>query len=180
MPKPPTEEELDLVLSALGPFHTCSSLSVGDAALAPLKTFLRKDALGLEEQSLARTDVVCDRNNQSVRAYLTLVCGEIETKDGPKLGDGISYKYESYPAIKLARLLVDSRLRGKSVGKQLADFAVGLIKSEICPRVGCRFVVVDAKRGSIGFYEKQGFSMLDTETNKRRERPLMFIELHKA
>lgn len=62
----------------------------------------------------------------------------------------------------------------------MVDFAVGTAKDVICPAVGCRFVVVDAKKQSIGFYEKCGFTLLDTDDNRSRQSPVMFLDLHKV
>jgi hypothetical protein len=50
----------------------------------------------------------------------------------------------------------------------------------LCPAVGCRFVIVDSKKSSVGFYEKQGFTLIDTKENRGRSEPVMFIDLHKA
>ena len=47
------------------------------------------------------------------------------------------------------------------------------------PYVGCRFLVVDAKRDSIIFYQKAGFTLLNTASNQRDEHPLMFFDLYK-
>lgn len=47
------------------------------------------------------------------------------------------------------------------------------------PHVGCRFLVVDAKRDSVGFYQKSGFILLNTDSNYVDEHPLMFFDLHK-
>ena len=66
------------------------------------------------------------------------------------------------------------------MGCTLVDFAVGTAKEKICPAVGCRFLVVDSKPGSIKFYENRGFTMLGTEENKNRRQPLLFLDLHKA
>ncbi len=45
------------------------------------------------------------------------------------------------------------------------------------PTAGCRFVILDAKSKSISFYQKIGFRLLDTEANKTKEMPLMFLDL---
>ena len=50
------------------------------------------------------------------------------------------FRYQDYPAIKLARLSVDASLQGKGIGSQLVDFVIGL--------------VVVAKPTSVSFYER--------------------------
>lgn len=113
-------------------------------------------------------------------AYVTLVCGQIELKD-PELGDGIEYRYDHFPAVKIARLASDSRLRRQGVGKALVDFSLGIVRTQICPYVGCRFVVVDAKQTAVKFYAKRcGFTLLDTAENRSLDSPLLFLDLYKV
>jgi hypothetical protein len=61
----------------------------------------------------------------------------------------------------------------------LVDYALALIKNRIMPLAGCRFVVVDANQPAIEFYKKQGFTLVDTETNRANKCPLMFLDLSK-
>lgn len=157
---------------------------MGDAAFAPLKVFVQKHALVYERQSLARTygafDLAC---NDKLLGYITLVCGEVVTgvDDDPLVaGDGLSFRYRQYPAVKIARLAVDRRVRGAGVGSGLVNLAVGIAKESIAPNVGCRFVMVDSKQPSIRFYAGVGFTMLDTAVNRRRDEPVMFIDLSKV
>ena len=111
---------------------------------------------------------------------MTLVCGEIVAEDGvPTLGD-LDYRYSSYPAVKIARLAIDQKFQGQKLGRKLVQFSLGVVKDSICPRVGCRFVVVDAKKESVGFYQKEGFTLLETRTNSERPEPIMFIDLKRV
>jgi len=43
--------------------------------------------------------------------------------------------------------------------------------------VGCRFLILNAKPDSIGFYVKQGFTLLETEENKKTETPIMWLDI---
>ncbi len=115
-------------------------------------------------------------------AYLTLVCGEIVLEGDKQLLDepDLHYDYKSYPALKIARLAVDIGHRDKDYGELLVELAVGTAKDVICPVVGCRFVTVDSKKSALGFYLKQGFTLLDTPENIKRSEPVLFIDLFKA
>ena len=117
-----------------------------------------------------------------VVAYVTLVCGEI-TAERDDLADfvGADFRYEHYPAMKIARLAVTKQYRSADYkfGRKLVDFSLGRSK-EVADIAGCRFVVVDAKTPSIGFYEKCGFRSLDTPENLGRSEPLMFVDLKKV
>lgn len=147
-----------------------------------LKTFARRDARKYESASLARTYVVLERPNDTRIAYITLACSEVTSNDKLVQGDGLHFPFDTYPAIKIARLLVDERYRGNghSIGRRLVNFAQGVAREDICPAVGCRFVVVDAKQESIGFYEKCGFTLIDTAENRQRPAPVMYLDLHRS
>jgi GNAT superfamily N-acetyltransferase len=112
---------------------------------------------------------------------MTLVCGEIEVQGNhPHIDDeGVDFRYPTFPAVKIARLAVDARYRGLGLGEGLVSFGLGLVKDQICPRVGCRFVVVDSKHESVNFYLNQGFTLLDTPANHARSEPIMFIDMRK-
>jgi len=94
---------------------------------------------------------------------------------GPKFG------YEHCPAVKIARLAVDSRFSKRGIGKLLVEFSLGIVLDEVCPRVGCRFVVADAKKDAVEYYaDKCGFTLLDTDENRARDAPIMFVDLLKT
>lgn len=138
----------DFELRLLNPDDQVNRFSSGDAQFQPLKTFLKRDSKKYFEQLLASTNILVESN--VVRAYVTLVCGEITAeKDTNELVEA-EFRYEHYPAVKIARLAVDSRYRKLGFGQQLADFAVGRAL-EIAGISGCRFVAVDAKKPTVGF-----------------------------
>ncbi len=85
--------------------------------------------------------------------------------------------YEFLPAVKIARLAVDSRYRGSGIGSTLVAYAIALIQDNIAENVGCRFIVTDAKSEAVSFYEKHGFVLLDSEGNQSTEHQLMFLDL---
>lgn len=59
------------------------------------------------------------------------------------------------------------------------DLTVALAADHIGNSVGCRFLIADAKASAIRFYEVQGFTLLDTEENRNRTEPVMFLDLNK-
>lgn len=156
----------------------CNALSLGDEALVPLKTFLRKEAKRLHRDHLARTFVLVEAGHSRVLAYITLVCTHLAVQqfDAPAPVDG--FRYADYPAVKLARLAVDNGLQGQGVGAQLVDFAIALTLENIVPHVGCRFLVVDAKPNSVGFYERKGFTRVG-KANQEDGLTTLFVDLHR-
>lgn len=175
-------EELNIVVKQIEPGDRLTGLSLGDAAFTPLKIFLQKHAQKYESQSLARTYAAFRSDTDKVAGYITLVCGEVVVDEGDDAlahDPDLKYPYNHYPAVKIARLAVDKTLAGAGLGRALVNLALGQSKRIVCPAVGCRFVMVDSKKQAVKFYEKCGFTLLNTVTNKQREEPVMFMDLNK-
>ncbi|WP_286872720.1 GNAT family N-acetyltransferase [Pantoea sp. UBA5035] len=179
----------DLQILPLNQFHTHKRFSSGTEEFQPLKTFLQQDALLFQDGCIAQTYVVIDDNMRTdksqaqesfaykILGYITLTCSQVNLKEYD-LGDcARAERYEFLPAVKIARLAVDSKIRGGGIGSMLFGFALLMALDDIRPMVGCRFLITDAKRGAIDFYHKQGMELLDTEENQAAEHPIMFIDL---
>lgn len=149
------------------------SLSLGSTEFTPLKTFLARESKRLQLEHLARTLVAVEPGGTRVFAYATLVCASVAVEkfaEGHRL-DG--YRYDDYPAVKLARLAVDRSLRRRGVGTSLLRILIGQATESIMPVCGCRFVVVEAKPGSVAFYLQQAFRELGEIEGKT----LMYLDL---
>ncbi|ESQ84993.1 GNAT family N-acetyltransferase [Asticcacaulis benevestitus] len=157
-----------------------TKISSGDADFAPLSQFLKKDAKRFERESLSRTYVAIHESTGNIASYITLVCSEVKSDPQLMPDGGVNFRYPHFPAIKIARLLTDQKFRGRGLGEGLIDFAVGRAKEVICPTIGCRFIMVDSKQKSVTFYQKCGFTLIDTPENKALATPVLFIDLHKA
>ncbi len=157
----------------------------GSEEFAPLKTFLQKQAYDFHVANIARTYVAVRSGAKTgdpdiVIAFIALVCSEVDIRNGYSVEDcPYANRYESLPAIKIARLAVDQRYRGQGIGPTLVSMAIALAMDVVSPNVGCRFIVTDAKEGAINFYQREGFTLLDTEENRVAETPVMFIDLMK-
>lgn len=159
--------------------------AMGDQAFQPLKTFLQNQALDFQNSLIAQTYVVVKNSdkNQNIRkvvGYITLTCSEIDLQDFYDVEDcPQANRYDVLPAVKIARLAVDKNYREYGIGKMLIQFAVSLCVNVIIEQVGCRFLITDSKEDSITFYERCGFTVLDTESNRNSEHPIMFVDLKK-
>ena len=83
------------------------------------------------------------------------------------------------PVLRLARLAVDERARGRGAAQALLRFVFALAH-RTAATVGCLGVVVDAKPDAIGFYEKLDFIPLEVTAGELGDRPQpqpMFLEL---
>ena len=146
----------------------------------PLQHFIRRDARKSAKAHLTQTYVAKLTANNHVIGYVSMMCAEVKLAKSYSIHDKPGAdKYEFQPAVRIARLAVcDGWRRHKlRVGPQLLDIALAVILSNIQPYAGCRFIVLDAKRKSISFYERNGFRLLDTPTNRAATSPLMFLDL---
>lgn len=169
-----------LQLRALDPDDGCRALSLGDEVFTPLKTFLAREAKKLHKENLAKTFVLVIEGQRKVQAYITLLCTHVTVQQfsAPLNVEG-GFKYKDYPALKVARLAVNRALQGSGAGSALVDFAIGLAVDHIMPNAGCRFLVLDAKSESTGFYEKKGFTKMGAVADGGVEHTAMFMDLHK-
>ena len=113
------EQTLDIEIRPTQPGDRLTGLSLGDPDHVPLKTYLRRHALAHHTANLAKTyGVFLTDDPTKLIAYVTLVCGEIETEEqvGEKIGDDLQYRYAHCPAVKIARLAVDRRHGGLGIG----------------------------------------------------------------
>ncbi|WP_159309054.1 GNAT family N-acetyltransferase [Spiribacter roseus] len=154
------------------------ALSLGEAEFAPLKAFLRNEAFTFHRENVARTYVAVDAGG-SVRGYVTLICSQIQVSQEqhrPEV-DNRRIRYDSFPSIKVARLAIDKRYRGSGLGRQFLDLALAIALGDVMPVVGCRFLVGYAKRPSVEFYLKYGFTPIQ-ESHEDQGNPVLFLDLH--
>jgi GNAT superfamily N-acetyltransferase len=169
--------ESNFYIRKLSPLDKVQSFKAGSDLFVPLKTFLQKQAKSFQNASIAQTYVAVI-DDQTVIGFVTLICSEIDLQDGYDVIDcSQANHYQFLPAVKIARLAVDSRYRGLGVGSILVDYAIALIIDQIAENVGCRFVVTDAKSEAVDFYQKQGFVLLDSADNHQNQYSLMFLDL---
>jgi predicted GNAT family N-acyltransferase len=146
-----------------------------------LGAYLQRSCLSFHNQNIAKTYVTVDESQPEPRriwAYITILMSEIKNENAQPEGFGQEYRY-AYPAVKIARLAVDLKAQGRHLGCDLVSYCIALVKREIMPRVGCRFLTLDANKPAIAFYQKQGFELVDTPTNQALDNPIMFLDLQK-
>jgi GNAT superfamily N-acetyltransferase len=125
-----------------------------------LDTWLHHHAFQAERSKSARTYVLCLESN--VIAYYSLVVGEIPNATVSRLTKGLSR--HAVPIIKLARLAIDSRYKGRGLGRLLLMDALQRAL-QVSIIIGARAVVVDPlDQEADSFYKRFGFEMLDQKT----------------
>jgi predicted GNAT family N-acyltransferase len=155
-----------------------SRFKLADEADRPLVNFLRRTALKSSKANLTQTYVIKNDGQPNVIAYITLMCAEVALAKTYQIPDkaGADH-YDFQPAIRIARLAVADTERGNGYGRTLVELAIDIALYQIQPVAGCRFLILDAKKKSIIFYENLGFRLLDTAANRTAETPLMFMDL---
>ncbi|MDY0387784.1 MAG: GNAT family N-acetyltransferase [Methanolobus sp.] len=128
-----------------------------------LNDFLKNDALGNQEQLISKT-YVC-YYQKDFAGYFTLTTDTMKVKyiDDSDCVDG--FPYSRYPAVKIARLATDKRFEGRGIGSYMLFAAIGLAQ-RVADLTGCRYITVDSKPESIGFYTKYGFKIVKTSLKK--------------
>ena len=157
-----------------------TKLSLGDSAHAPLKIFLKKNAFDFHQCQIAKTYVLIKSGSSQIWGYITLVNSEISLNCEQRPPEPIgAARYDTFPAVKIARLAVDKRLQRNGFGRMMLEWAVSHVRISIMPHVGCRFIVVDTKDSSFSFYQRAGFVLLNTQASVASEYPVMFFDLAK-
>ena len=72
-------------------------------------------------------------------------------------------RHKGYPAVKIGRLGVAEDMRRHGLGSIILDFIKAYFVNH--QRTGCRFLTVDAYIQSINFYEKNGFTRMNSDTS---------------
>lgn len=172
------------LIRRLEPSDSTAGFKGGDAAAQPLKSFFQNQAQEFHQHSIAKTYVAQGSTGDAIGkllGFVTLIASEIDIRGGYVVDDPArANRYASLPAVKLARLAVDSRFRRCRIGEALVDFSLAVVVENVAPHVGCRFLVTDAKQPAVAFYEEMGFTLLDTDDNRARENPVMFVDLLKC
>lgn len=85
-------------------------------------------------------------------------------------------KVESIPALMIGRFAVQKQWRGKGIGRFMMRHIVGLAL-EMQQYQGLRLLVLNAKPGSVRFYQRMGFDFTDDRAEKNKRNKTMFLDL---
>ena len=83
---------------------------------------------------------------------------------------------KSYPAVKIGRLAVSKKFANMGIGTMIIDIIKELYENISLQNAGCRFIIVDAYKNALSFYEKNGFRYL-TENDKNDATRIMYFDL---
>lgn len=152
-----------------------------DCGDCDLNEFLLKDAQLYEEEFLAHTYVIVNENE--IVAYFSVLADKVSRSLVPKnvwrkLGKKIPHEkhFNSYPALKIARLAVNKRYRGQEIGTNIIQ-SIAHRSAQSSEFMACRFLTVDAYKTARQFYLKNDFVPLINEEDSNSNTIPMYMDL---
>lgn len=120
---------------------------------AQMNEFVKKYALEEQSKNLSVTYLVYHMGD--LVSYVTLCADSIKLSNDEKKEELLSHR-EAYPAIKITRIAVDAKYRGRGFGELMIEFV-----REHCryfgDEIGIRFITVDSFPARESFYNHMGF-----------------------
>ncbi|MCL2186788.1 MAG: GNAT family N-acetyltransferase [Treponema sp.] len=146
-----------------------------DCSLDEYNNYLLKDALRSRNDHIALTWLLVDCKTEKIAAYMSLIMDAIKLSFTEKELHNLNYPFRTIPAMKIAKLAVDSNYsqKYKGIGTFMLEtaerFALAC-NEEYC---AARFLTVDADiehdEGILAFYQKNGFIPNSELINKNRK-----------
>lgn len=144
-------------VESLGPGHDRSSFRCGEQAL---DRYLRTQAGQDSRRRISNCFVVVESASGTIAAYYTLSSASIPMVDLPEEESRKLPRYPVVPAVRIGRLAVDERFRGRGLGAGiLVDAAARVTAADAASYM----LLVDAKdERAAAFYMHFGFRPLVT------------------
>jgi len=146
-----------------------------------LNNFLMEDAKNYSADLMAVTYLFIDKQKQQTVAYFSLLNDKVAYDPQQKgFWNRINRlipnnkRRRSYPSAKIGRLAVAKGYEREGLGSQILEYVKYFMVTE--PKLGCRFLTVDAYAKATDFYRKnkfEYFTVLDTLDKTR----LMYFDL---
>jgi len=146
-----------------------------DCSIAEYNDYLNTDALRSWKDHIALTLLLREKETKSISAYMSLIADAIKISVSEKELHNLEYPFKTIPAMKIAKLAVDSMSQEKYKG--IGSFMIHIAKSFAisCNKryMACRFLTVDAdiehNAKVLDFYKKNGFLVNEELYNKNRK-----------
>lgn len=142
----------------------------GDSALNDYIRFQAKD-----QQLEGAASVYLAFFDTQIVGFLSLNMSSIEISNIGKGHHPSHTPYRYYPSLMIGRLAVEVKFQGREIGRMLCLYAIATAV-RLREEVGCQFVILNAKRPSIAFYERCGFKLAENQPKGRRE-PFMYFKI---
>lgn len=122
-----------------------------------------------------------DKTTKEILAYFSLSNDKVSISDFESKTEFNRFRkhkfvnekrLRSYPAIKIGRLAISSKVQHQSIGTYLLEFIEDYFI--IDNKSGCRFVTVDAYVDAMPFYIKNNYQFLNNDDEDKRTRVMYF------
>jgi len=148
--------------------------------------YLFQDALRSQNDHVALTWLLRERDTGIIIAYMSLIADAIKLSASEKEIHNLDYPFKTIPAMKIAKLAVSNTVHKKYRGLGTYMISNALAIARTCNRqlFACRFITVDAdiehNESVIKFYEKNGFfPNAEMNNNKRTKTISMRKDIYK-
>ena len=171
----------DFKVEPMTSLKACGSF---DCGIPEYNDYLFQDALRSLDDHIALTWLLSERSTGKTAAYMALIMDAIKLSGAEKELHNLNYPFRTIPAMKIAKLAVDSNFskKYKGVGTFMIDYAKRFAwdcNSKYC---AARFLTADADvehdSGVIAFYAKNGFVPNTELGNKNRKTISMRKDLY--
>jgi len=101
-------------------------------------------------------------SKEAIAAYISFSITNIEGSDAKSYLDvpiGLNYPI---PALKITKLLTSDKYTHLGIATRLL-FLADILGFLLSNQIGCKAIVVDAKKEAVSFYERNGFNILNSE-----------------
>jgi hypothetical protein len=137
--------------------------------------YLFQDAIRSLNDHIAKTWLLRDKKTREIVAYMSLIMDAIKLSFTEKELHNLDYPFKTIPAMKIAKLAVDTGFseKFKGIGSFMINAAMGKVIGCNDDYCAARFLTVDADiehdNGVLAFYKKNGFVPNAEPGNKNRK-----------
>jgi len=146
-----------------------------NCSITEYNDYLEKDAIRSLKDHIALTWLLVDCKNDKIAAYMSLIMDSIKLSFTEKELHNLNYPFRTIPAMKIAKLAVDSNFlrKYKGIGTFMLETAERFALACNDDYCAARFLTVDADiehdEGVLAFYKKNGFIPNSELFNKNRK-----------
>lgn len=162
------------VLNRLSP---SAKLDTFSCSIGEYNLYLEQEALKSQDDMIAVTYLLQERNGGASAAYMSLIADAIKLSTTEKELHNLNYPFKTIPAMKIAKLAVDRVYKEQftGIGTYMIELASAIAVATYKDRFACRFITVDADiehdAGVLEFYLKNGF-LPNAEMNNKRSKTI--------
>lgn len=123
-------------------------------------------AFDYHENKLSTVRIVKEKGTSNIIAYFAVSMSAISIEDLESSEQVNHATPIRYPALLIGQLGVDTRYRGRGIGKEICNFCLGLAQV-VGESVSCRYVTLQTNENKTALYEHMKFTKSPKMKNKK-------------